>query len=979
MRSMTGRIVSHYRVAEKLGGGGMGVVYRAEDTRLKRAVALKFLLGGGSFDPEGKLRFTREAQAASALQHANICTIHDIDETDDGQVFICMDYYEGETLKGRLSRGAMEISEALGIGIQIASGLARAHEASIVHRDIKPANIMITNRKEVRIVDFGLAKLADRSKITKTGSTLGTIAYMSPEQARGDMVGFTSDVWSLGVLLYEMLAGERPFKGDQPSTVYYQILQETPKPLRGIRPETPQAFQDLISKAIEKDPAARFSSAGEMLDGLLALRFLSTTETTQESLPRSSPGVGDSIDDYRVTAVAGRGGMGIVYKALDTGLDRVVALKIMEEQFVADPVLLDRFRSEAKALAKLDDPNIVRVYALRETAFGFCLVMEFVEGETLRDRIRRVGSLPLGEVVHIFLQILRGLDHAHKEGVIHRDLKPSNVMITESGDAKITDFGLAKIRRPDDPRKTVGVAGTPYYMSPEQITGLGNVDARGDIFSLGMSLYESAAGRLPFSPEDSEFAVQMMIVEGRVPPVESINPNLSKDLVSLISTATKTDPAERFQSAQEMRRKLGRIPLPDRMGPDKDARRQLPGRRRMRTLRWLIPSLAAVLALAVIGIVAGDLLTRTETAITVNSIPPGATVHLNGDSVGQTPLDRQAIEPGRVSVRVARGGLVPKDTTLVIEDGQLLALDFSLEKKAPAAAHISISSLPDTTEVYVDAQLAGRTPLTKHRLTPGTHSIRIEKEGYVAQDTLVSAEGDQEMSLFFKLVLVEQPPTMGTASITVVPYGARVTIGEKWVRPEDLKTVNLSPGKHRVNVSHSGYQTHTSFLTIEPGQIVNPRYELVKVVRRGQLSVTSEPLGLEVRVDNAKAGNTPLVKEMKPGNYVVRVIHPEYGAWEKAVSIREDQLSGNSVDFKKTFRITVTCHNDQGQRIPDGELFLDGSEVKHYGFPCELREVRVGVHAIEVRCEGYKSDPIRKNFDRPSDQTLKFVLTRVDM
>jgi len=979
MGSMTGRIVSHYRIAEKLGGGGMGVVYRAEDIRLKRTVALKFLSGGGGFDPKAKLRLSREAEAASALQHANICTIHDIDETDDGQVFICMDYYEGETLKVRLGRGAMPIPEALEVGIQIASGLARAHEAGIIHRDIKPANIIITHREEVRIVDFGLAKLADRSRITKTGSTLGTIAYMSPEQARGEGVGFSSDVWSLGVLLYEMLAGEQPFKGDQAAAVYYQILQEMPQPLNAVRPEVPQPFQELIGKAMEKDPAARFSSAGEMLDALLALRGLSTAEKTQEILPRSSPAVGESIEDYRITAVAGRGGMGIVYKALDTGLDREVALKIMEEQFVADPRLLDRFRSEAKALAKLDDPNIVKVYALRDTVFGFCLVMEFVEGETLRDRIRRVGPLPPGEIINIFGQILRGLDHAHRAGVIHRDMKPSNIMITKAGAVKITDFGLAKVRRPGDPTKTVGVAGTPYYMSPEQITGLGNVDARGDIFSLGMSLYESAAGRLPFSPEDSEFAVQMMIVEGRVPSADSVSPHLSRELVGVISRATKTDPAERFQSAQEMRQELERIPLVDRMAQEGAGLRRPPRREKTGARRWLIPGLVATLALAAIVFVLGYLLAPSETAISVKSMPAGASVHLNGASLGQTPLEGQAIEPGRISIRVARSGFVPKDTTVQMEEGQLLALAFTLEKETLPRASISIHSSPEAAEVYVDEQLAGETPLADRRLTPGKHTIRVEKTGYEGQDTLVSAAEGEEMNLVFELALVEQPPAMGTASITVVPYGARVTIDGKGIRTEALTAVSLSPGKHRVHVSHSGYQTHTSVLEITAGQIATPRYELVKIVARGKLSVTSEPTGLEVRVDNVKAGMTPCVKEMKPGTYVIRVLHPEYGSWEKEVSVRRDQLSGTSVDFSRTFKITVTCHDAEGRRIPDGELFLDGLKVKHYGFPCELRDLRVGVHTIEVRCEGYKPSPVRKNFEKPSDQNVKFVLTRADM
>jgi serine/threonine protein kinase len=195
MPHMEGRTVSHYRIVEKLGGGGMGIVYKAEDLRLKRMVALKFLPPEHTRDPDAKQRLVHEAQAASALDHTNICTVHEIDETPDGQLFLAMAYYPGETLKKRIDRGPLEIDEAIDIGIQVAQGLARAHESGIVHRDIKPANIMLGSRGEVKIVDFGLAKRPDQTGLTQTGTTLGTIAYMSPEQTRGAEADARSDVW----------------------------------------------------------------------------------------------------------------------------------------------------------------------------------------------------------------------------------------------------------------------------------------------------------------------------------------------------------------------------------------------------------------------------------------------------------------------------------------------------------------------------------------------------------------------------------------------------------------------------------------------------------------------------------------------------------------------------------------------------------------------------------------------------------------
>ena len=211
---MIGQTVSHYRITEKLGAGGMGVVYKAEDTKLKRTVALKFLPPELSRDPHSKARFLREAQADAALNHPNICTIHEVDQTSDDRLFIVMAYCEGESLRDRLSRELLPLADAIDIALQVALGLAKAHEQGIVHRDVKPANIFLTTDGLVKILDFGLAKLAGQTMMTKPGTTMGTVAYLSPEQARGDDVDQHSDLWSLGVTLFEMVTGQLPFKGE---------------------------------------------------------------------------------------------------------------------------------------------------------------------------------------------------------------------------------------------------------------------------------------------------------------------------------------------------------------------------------------------------------------------------------------------------------------------------------------------------------------------------------------------------------------------------------------------------------------------------------------------------------------------------------------------------------------------------------------------------------------------------------------------
>ncbi|KAA3657906.1 MAG: serine/threonine protein kinase [Calditrichaeota bacterium] len=259
--------VSHYKILEKLGGGGMGVVYKAEDTKLDRFVALKFLPKHLSDDEEAKQRFIAEAKAASALDHPNIGTIHEINETYDGRMYIVMTFYDGETLKKHISNNQLSLNETLEIATQIAEGLAKAHENGIVHRDIKPANVMLTMHGVAKIVDFGLAKTVNMD-VRKAHTTIRTTAYMSPEQIRSASVDNRADIWSFGVMLYEMLTGQLPFRGVYEQAIIYSILNEEPQPPDELHEEIPQGLQKIVTKALAKVPDDRYQTAIEILSDL---------------------------------------------------------------------------------------------------------------------------------------------------------------------------------------------------------------------------------------------------------------------------------------------------------------------------------------------------------------------------------------------------------------------------------------------------------------------------------------------------------------------------------------------------------------------------------------------------------------------------------------------------------------------------------------------------------------------------------------
>lgn len=535
--SLVGQQLANYRLDREIGRGGMAVVYAGWDLKLDRPVAVKVINAHYQEAPGYAQRFVQEARAVARWRHENIIHIYYADD-QDGLYFFVMEQIEGVDLRRRLvdyaaAHQLIPHSEVLRIGRAIASALDFAHSKGVVHRDVKPANVMLGQDGRVVLMDFGLALHVEQGSF---GEILGSPAYISPEQARSSAQAVpASDLYSLGIMLYEMLTGTLPFDDPAPATLALQHVTQPPPPPRQRNPLLNEATEIVLLKALAKEPAERYPTGKALMEALAA---------ALQASPGKDTLLGQQIDEYRITDYLGRGGMARVYRGLDISLGRPVAIKFIDTPYRTDDDYQARFKQEARAIAQLEHPHIVRLYRFREAEGLLYMAMQYIEGETLAALLQRQKPLPPERVLALAADICAALDYAHNKGVIHRDIKPANVMINPEGRAIVMDFGLALLT---DLGSQGEIFGSPDYISPEQAISSAHVVPQSDLYAVGVMLYEMLTGALPFQANDP-LDVTMMHLSEPPPPPQQFNEAIPEAVGAVLLKSLAKEPANRYQS-----------------------------------------------------------------------------------------------------------------------------------------------------------------------------------------------------------------------------------------------------------------------------------------------------------------------------------------------------------------------------------------------------------------------------------------------
>jgi len=684
----------------------------------------------------------------------------------------------------------------------------------------------------------------------------------------------------------------------------------------------------------------------------------------------SSTFIGKVVDNYRIIENLGIGGMGVVFKAIHIKLDKLFALKMIAPGLAMNENFIKRFQTEAKALAKFENPNIVRIYDLRSESDQWFIVMEYVDGFNLLDIIRKDGAFPLQNALAMLKQILTAMGHAHKAGIIHRDLKPNNVMITTDGKVKITDFGLAKDQTSMTTTLSITSGGTLYYMSPEHVRGFQFTDKRSDIYSIGMTFYEMITGTVPFKNMDSDFDIRESIIRKETKKPTTFNPKIPPDLETIVMKSIAKEPDDRYQSTEEMLKAVLKFEAQD-------------------------PNIDSEFALVEIPDSDKQILNKKESAKLLDKVNLPFLKNL-------FPLNRKSLfKIGVLGSLIAITFLLfyvfYSDSSLSEkEEGNNLALSFSLEPKArnktviksdikyasktkilkntALPARVTVNSDPTDAEIWINGQLKGKTPLNITDMSPGNHSIHFKKDGFEEyNDKIKLSAGQNDV---FSAVL---SPIAGGINLTTEPPSARILIDgiEVSESKTPVKLDKIPIGKHKIEIQKKGYASVTKEIEIKQDEITETNIRLVQL--EGKLNVQVRPWGSIYINDNLKkeSADTKYEVTLPVEQYKVTVTHPTLGTWESIVEIEANEKRKIVVNFNRKITVNVAAYDENGLALT-AEIYIDNENTGVFT-PAEIK-TRVGLHKLTLKMDGYVASNGEKEIfvDKNTENKHTMILKKVN-
>lgn len=673
--------------------------------------------------------------------------------------------------------------------------------------------------------------------------------------------------------------------------------------------------------------------------------------------------IGKVIDNYRILESLGIGGMGVVFKAVNTKLDKLVALKMIAPGLAMNEDFIKRFQKEAKALAKLADPNIVAIYDLRQENEQWYIVMEYIDGPSLSDRIQKKKGMNIGESIPIIKQILSAIGHAHQGNIIHRDIKPNNVMINSDGMVKITDFGLAKDQSISRNTVTVQSGGTLFYMSPEHVKGFNFTDKRSDIYSIGMTFYEMLTGHVPFQNMDTDFDIRESIVRKDFIKPTVYNPKIPKQLESIIMKAISKNPDDRYQSAEEMFRDIrqyeksvkGNI-IKKQSG--KPANKNIQKSTRFITnKKFILPAIAAVIVIFALVLA---FYPKKEIPVTKHNIVEKKTPPVN------TPPSQSAKH------------VKERTTQNVKETKTPVVIKKPVTSKKPAAKTLTgtifVNSDPEGMQIYINGAYKGNTPNTIFGVRAGTNELLLKADGYEDYSESITVGKGKKYTVDRKMI-----PITGSALITYKPENSIIKIDDKLINEKSnpLNIADLSVGSHNLEVVKAGYSTFSKSIEIKNRQTTKIDVTLKQLI--GRLTVLVKPWGSIYINNEIQKANTDIKfeKELPENAYTLKIVHPSFGEWKKEISIKHNTVENIVVDFTKMVTVQVNAMDVDNKPIT-AKIIIDNKPTNL--MTPENIKIRPGIHTFLVEKEGFIATEDRKEFlvDNKFNKPITFVLKKVE-